>query len=242
MKNIFFLITFFVVCVCIAPKLTLANNYTKPSLNIDTNYFFKERSFDSTNLQNFKNNKEFLYDLPPPKNLIPNSFLEWLIHKIESLLSGLFLKEYSFLFKYIFGIFLLYFVIKQLYNANFTGIFYKQTGKKQKTILYDFETEHIDSINFNDLIKKALENKNFKQAVRLYYLKTLKHLSDKQLINWQLNKTNSDYMVEMKNNPKFLIFKQLTHLFEHVAYGNFLINEYEFLSIENKFIEFNNQV
>lgn len=56
---------------------------------------------------------------------------------------------------------------------------------------------------------------------RLLYLQTLKQLSDEKRIDWQLYKTPTQYVYEVRMPA----FRQLTNHFLRVRYGNFEATE-----------------
>ena len=86
------------------------------------------------------------------------------------------------------------------------------------------------------LIKIAITDGNFKLATRYYYLLLLKKLSEKELIFWQQEKTNEDYIKELASNKNlYKEFETLTHLYDYVWYGEFLINKEKFLKAEINF-------
>ena len=62
---------------------------------------------------------------------------------------------------------------------------------------------------------------DYREAVRLLYLQTLKQLSDEKRIDWQLYKTPTQYVYEVRMPA----FRQLTNHFLRVRYGNFEATE-----------------
>lgn len=99
--------------------------------------------------------------------------------------------------------------------------------------------DNIHEIDFNQEIARAIENANYRLAVRLCYLFSLKKLSDHQLIDWQPEKTNETYILELKDTSKRAQFSLLTRQFEYVWYGEFFIDREKFSSIKERFDEFN---
>ena len=61
----------------------------------------------------------------------------------------------------------------------------------------------------------------YREAVRLLYLQTLKQLSDGKRIDWQLYKTPTQYIYEVR----LPAFRQMTNHFLRVRYGNFEATE-----------------
>ncbi len=86
-------------------------------------------------------------------------------------------------------------------------------------------------IDFDAEIKAALVRRDYKEAVRLLYLQTLKQLSDKELIDWQLYKTPTQYIYEVKSESQRNVFRNLTNSFLRVRYGNFDATEQLFIEM-----------
>lgn len=91
-------------------------------------------------------------------------------------------------------------------------------GEKDDDWDYDVEEDTIYGVNFEAGIARALENQDYRQAVRLVYLQTLKYLEDEGRIEWQLSRTPSQY-VRQVNTPAFT---SLSRHFINVRYGNFI--------------------
>jgi hypothetical protein len=85
------------------------------------------------------------------------------------------------------------------------------------------------------LLKQALSEENYRQAVRLKYLKILKKLMDKQLIHWRAEKTNSDYINELPKGPLKLQFGQLTRAYNYIWYGQQSVDSDLYQSAESSF-------
>jgi hypothetical protein len=94
-----------------------------------------------------------------------------------------------------------------------------RTGKNV-TLPYGEEEENIHLIDFENDITSALSNSDYRLAIRLKYLQTLRFLSDNNLIDWQLHKTPTEYAVELRKRELRPVFRQLTNLFLEVRYGN----------------------
>ena len=86
---------------------------------------------------------------------------------------------------------------------------------------YTVEEDTIYGVDFPGGIAEALSRQNYREAVRLLYLQTLKQLSDAERIDWQLYKTPTQYI----NEVRLPAFRQLTNHFLRVRYGNFKATE-----------------
>ena len=86
---------------------------------------------------------------------------------------------------------------------------------------YEVAEDTIYGVDFEGGITDALTRRDYREAVRLLYLQTLKQLSDRGRIDWQLYKTPTQYIDEVRVPA----FRQLTHHFLKVRYGNFEATE-----------------
>lgn len=132
--------------------------------------------------------------------------------------------------------FLLYFIIKYLIGKDGNFLF----GKKNKKVdLKDEELhENIHEINFPESILKFEKSGDFRSAVRYHFLFVLKKLSDKKLIAWNPEKTNKDYVAELKAPHLKEEFFQLSYIFEYVWYGEFSISEESYQQFKTQYQSF----
>ena len=93
---------------------------------------------------------------------------------------------------------------------------FSRSGRR-KPMEYEVTEDTIYGVDFPSEIEKALENENFREALRLMYLQTLKSLSDYHQIEWQPFKTPTQYTFEFRQAD----FKRMTSLFVRVRYGGF---------------------
>lgn len=124
------------------------------------------------------------------------------------------------------------------------GVDYKTLlGKKElDTPDIDIYTENVHEMNFDVLIANALKNKDFRLVVRLLYLKNLKLMSDRDIIEWSNHKTNYSYQYEIQNNSLRTKFLETTLIFDYVWYGEFQLDEPMFSDINQRMTEFNKMI
>ena len=129
-------------------------------------------------------------------------------------------------------------VIYLLMKAEMLGFMFP---KKAQTTELSYETlsENIHEIDFDTAIDEAFMKKDFRLAVRLLYLQTLKRLTDTGLINYKPDKTNRQYVYELANSAYKSDFETLTRQFEFVWYGNFPVGEVDFQLSRRQFQQFN---
>ena len=95
--------------------------------------------------------------------------------------------------------------------------------------------------NSNDpdsLLRNAIRNGNYRLAVRYLYLQSLQRLSEKKFIEINSNKTNYEYVTEMRRHKFANEFASLTLQYEYVWYGEYPVDEKLFEQIQNGFSQF----
>ena len=140
---------------------------------------------------------------------------------------------------YVFIVSVIVYVILKLMGVNFYGLYQK---KNNNEIPYETFGENIHTIDFADSIAEAIVQKNYRLAVRLYYLKTLKELTDRKMIDWRINKTNRSYVYELNSPTLRPDFERITLQFEYAWYGDFSVDETQFLNIKNQFLTFSESI
>lgn len=100
---------------------------------------------------------------------------------------------------------------------------------------HDAQEEDIFHLPYNELLKKAAKEKNYRQAVRILYLQTLKMLSEKNIIKFQPDYTNLHYLSQLNKTKYFNDFFSITHHYEYAWYGKFLVSEDRFEKIKADF-------
>lgn len=102
-------------------------------------------------------------------------------------------------------------------------------------ITLDNLEDYIHETDLDRFLRSALSNRNYALAIRLYYLQIIKDLSLKNAIRWSREKTNRDYLIEMRKHPLSESFRAATSTFERVWYGNLPIDETGFRLLEPQF-------
>lgn len=102
----------------------------------------------------------------------------------------------------------------------------------------DEAEENLEESDLERFLREALEKKQYKIAVRIYYLMSIKELMLQNFIVWKKNKTNFEYLTEMRERQEFEHFHSLTRAFEIVWYGDVEIEEKEFAVLSPSFSNF----
>lgn len=96
---------------------------------------------------------------------------------------------------------------------------------RRNRLEYMVEEDTIYGVDFEQEIAGALQREDYRAAVRLLYLQTLKLLSDAERIDWQPYKTPTEYLYEVKSEAMRVSLRLLTTSFLRVRYGNFEASE-----------------
>lgn len=168
------------------------------------------------------------------------AFWDWVAELMQKLFGSAHMgKSSAQVLKYVVlgvGVVAIVYCILKLLGIGFPHLFKKQA--KSTALPYSESVENIHEISFDAAIDEALANKNYRLAVRLLYLRSLKQLSDLGLINWKIEKTNTAYINELTNNAQREQFAVVTRQFEYVWYGDFPIDGQSYQRINNIFQEF----
>lgn len=114
----------------------------------------------------------------------------------------------------------------------------KQTAQ---AFLSDDE-ELIKRDDIQSLIDKAIAERNYRLAIRFYYLLALRKMSGKELIDWQVQKTNHEYIYEVKDPNLRNQFRRITDIYDYIWYGNFEVDENAFEKAQSSFVTLTNQL
>lgn len=135
-------------------------------------------------------------------------------------------------------------VLLCLLVLKFLGVDYRKIlGKKEiDTPEINIYTENVHEMDFDTLISNAMRNKDYRLVVRFLYLKNLKLLSDKEIIEWKTNKTNYSYQHEITNPTLRSKFLETTLIFDYIWYGEFALDESRFSDINVRMNDFNNMI
>ena len=210
------------------------------SLTTDTGQVVEARSFP-TNLKLKYQGKDFDYERTEgeAKNLLER-FLNWAFQGLRDTfgfdLPPYLLKIIEYLIYVLMGILALYLLIKFLVGENLSSVFAKKAAP-----VFDMELseEQLTQVDFDALIQTALEKKDYRLAIRYQYLKVLKTLSQKNIIEWHFDKTNLDYQKEIRTPGTKAAFKEVSYLYDHIWYGEKELDEIKYHAAQRQFTTLN---
>ncbi len=206
------------------------------SLQMDTSAI-QQRSFNNSAIASFKKQPAFQYNQSrEPVTSLWDRFWQWFWFKISQLLSTKQGKTTAWTLLVLFVAGMVALFVFKFMGMNKNGIFGRTSGKG---LQYSIGSDDINAIDFEEAITAAEANGNYRLSVRLLYLQVLKIISDRGFIDWQINKTNTDYVEEVSNKPWLAAFKELTNTFEYTWYGETFIDRENYLILQQKFQTFN---
>lgn len=194
------------------------------------------RNFDAQKIKDYRIQQEFHYDDAPLDTSWLDRFWRWFWHLFDGILKNDYTAGFiKYMVIFVAAALVVFIVIKVI------GLDLKIFAGKAKSVdvPYDGSLENIHEINFTEEIEEAVSNGNYRLAVRLFYLNSLKLMNDRQLISWQPEKTNHVYVNEITDPGRRQEFSALTRQFEYIWYGEFFIDKEYFNAVRVSFERFN---
>ena len=122
------------------------------------------------------------------------------------------------------------------------GLFRRKNRDVENTGEEETETEDIFAINYQKEIDKAEANGNFRLAIRLMFLRLLKDMAVKNIIEYKQGRTNLDYLIQLHPTGYYNNFFRITRNYEYSWYGKFEVGEETYRVIRNDFTQFDRQL
>lgn len=214
-------------------------SYSQKRLLLDTSAI-DVRSFNHKELQEFRNDSNFQYaqfQQPPPNLWV--RFWRWVWSKIASIMATKTGRGTIYTILIAAAVAAIVFFILRVVGMSKSGLLSRSSNGNHP---FTTHTEDINTISFEEAIGEAINTRNYRLAVRLLYLQSLKKLSDRDYIVWQIDKTNADYIKEVADRPWQALFKSITYIFERAWYGETHIGNEEFEHLNLQFQQFNQQL
>ena len=185
-------------------KGSSAQTLVNDSLSVKSNFIDKKynpikydssnivfRSIDSAKIKSYFKQKDFKYFEDPEYTMtLWERLLEWLKQQFLELTQY---ESYNTVWDIVIYILIALAVIAiifGIYKYEIKGLFFSNKSKNGLNV-----PELVDDINlidFEKMIEEAIAATNFRYAIRLNYLRSLKILSDKEIIIWKIDKTNRE--------------------------------------------------
>jgi hypothetical protein len=214
------------------------NSQTHRSVRFDSSEV-TVRHFPEDALAAFLDDPEFDYRQRPAKPQLLQRVWSWIIEKLSHYLPEKPLAIGLKILPYLIIIAFVVFVVSRIFKTNISGLFFP-TGESVPGLKDDGKSAESDDIR--TAIDAAIAEKAYRQAVRLFFVYCLRGLSSRGFIGWQPEKTNRDYLLELKERDLMPAFRELVRWFEYVWYGQIELNEQQFEQVMGKFRAFEDKL
>jgi len=98
--------------------------------------------------------------------------------------------------------------------------------------------EDIRGLDIETLIREAEEGNDLRRAIRLHYLLVLRKLVDDGVLKWSPERTDQDYLAQIKDPALRSRFAHIALVFQWVWYGHAEVDAERYGSIKRPFLEF----
>ena len=197
--------------------------------------------FDESLLEEWRNDKDFNYLERETTTGWWTQFKGWITKKFHAFIDWLFgsyepgsilelfitILPYLLLLMVLFLVAWLFVKLNPAYAATPLG--------KQAQVYFSEEEKIIKSEDVSKLINKAISEGNYRLAIRYHYLDALRKMDKQGNIDYSFDKTNQDYLAEIKSEELQHQFKRITRIYEYSWYGEFQVSAENFNLAESAF-------
>ncbi|MDP5061593.1 MAG: hypothetical protein NWP64_06705 [Maribacter sp.] len=238
MKHTFLLIFFQLLALC-----SFAQGTNDSVIKIDSSSVLTLRTIDDDLSEKYTGDEfNYTFKTGESQNLLAR-FINWVGQGLSNIfginISPQLLKIIEYIIYFLLVILAIYLIVKVLINENFNSLF-----QKKAKIINDINLteEHIEGIDINNLLSTALEQKDYRLAIRYQFLLTLQKLSKSDIIEWHFDKTNSDYFNEIEQPEIKKGFKKIAYLYDYIWYGEQRIDNLKYTKSVLDFESINKQI
>lgn len=189
---------------------------------------FEHRKITTSDWEKIKKDSAFIYK----KNKVDIKDIE----KVKPIFVGFAKFLSSGIFRFLMFAFVGLVIFSILYILVKHGNFSMKTfRRKNREVTENEPLEHIKEFTAWDReLQQALALPDYRKAIRIHYLRVLNLLDEKQLIRYQEDKTNWEYVHELTSFSEVKDFIQLTKYFDYIWYGEFPLDAdaYQLLSAQ----------
>lgn len=212
----------------------------RPDIRLDTRSGLEPVKLDRERINDFKNNRDFDYTEYQQEENWWTTFKRWLAYKWNALMSKIFgnvnskfLAALGIVLKYVLILGLIGFAIWLYVKLNPGTAFFK--AKTPPEVLLSEDEKIISEQDIPKLIKEALDQGNYRLAIRYRFLLILRNLKERELIDYQFQKTNKEYSREIEDPEIARQFARLARLYDFTWYGDFEVNALQYGKAEKDF-------
>ncbi len=201
-----------------------------------------QHTISEADILTFQDDPDFNYEIEKSeapawwtafKNWVGNlllRFFEWLFG-VERAAGAV--QSFLQILPYLLLAVLVFILIKFFLNVNASAM--ANRNRAQGEVVLSDEEKILKHEDIKALLQAALNKKDFRLAVRYYYLYILQQMSHKELISWAAQKTNVDYLNELETSELRTPFSQITRWYDYIWYGDFPIDEAGYQKVRTSF-------
>jgi len=214
------------------------------SIKYDSSSVITPLKIDQEHINKYKNDSDFDYTEYKYENSTWKKIKRWFYNLFLRLFkwifgqkkaAGLLDKFFSVIPYFAIGV-LAYLLIRFLIRVNFKEYFAQNTDEAE--VKYGEDEEIIRNKDISTLLKNAEDNGNYRLALRYYFLKLLKELEKNKIIKWEPQKTNFEYLKEIRKRDYKDRFKKFNFWYDYIWYGKYPLDKQEFDLISKDFNSF----
>jgi len=135
----------------------------------------------------------------------------------DFLASGGFWKTILFILLFLLLIWIIYIIVKNRQPSNKKVVV--------QNVENDWHPEVITKTELELMLEKAQANEDYRECVRVFFMFILKELTKKSWIKWKAEKTNYDYVLEMRSKNNSMGFEEAVRIYDIVWYGDYAITK-----------------
>ncbi|HET9056163.1 MAG TPA: DUF4129 domain-containing protein [Chitinophagaceae bacterium] len=255
MRSKFFLYCFFTLLIFL-PSLVHSQEPVTDSVLAITDSTYSEDSLDSSQKALTEDNLVYVIRNVPADSLMAikkeksyaymvtlDSLLREQNKELQSILerqkklsdspfsSNIFSSKFLGIILWVSAIAALVFLIYRMFLSN--SALFKINRKNMDVFLEEKEKDDAEDMTARKI--RAVQSGNYRMAVRFAYLELLQFLTDKRIIEVRSDKTNYQYVSELKSYSWVDAFAALTLTYEYVWYGKYEIGSEKYNRIDEEF-------
>lgn len=215
--------------------------FGQDSLQYDHRLEVNTLHFDREQLEDYRSNPAFNYTENLDAHDWWEEFVEWLKYLWTSFWSnwlsgvepGNWLVVALTILKYVFVVGVIVLIIWLFWRLNPGRAFIKPTSPPD--VLLSEEAELMQQSDLKALLNSAVEQRDYRLAIRYMYLLILQQLRDEERIIYSPEKTNHDYQIELETTALASDFTRVAELYNVIWYGDFHIDEQQYSRVNRDF-------
>ncbi len=161
-----------------------------------------------------------------------SKFIIWLFGEVPTSSFLLFILK---VLPYLILLGVLFFFLWLFHRLNPGGAFIEKAPTN--TVFTTEEEAIVASQDIDHMIEKALQEDNYRMAIRYQYLQVLQFLKNEGLIHYQSDKTNTEYARELDQEFQKSTFLNLSKIYDYTWYGNFPAHRGKFEQMRKGYLD-----